>query len=317
MRVKRIDRATLATVDSFDLNVVSEKIGNISHNGTFWFLPFIDFNNGNQVSVYYHLLTNDGTGSPTAYVDSSTTATDVKDLWADVDLNNDHLVITTQNTLDSNVNIYTFDVSGMNSGAPTNNDIPAASASALNIFSGAAVTDVAFSVANASNNFNYVAAESAANNLTVKRYDGATLSNVATVADASGSNPELQSFGTLELVSGYNSNRVYAITTKGNNGYASRLTITGDDGSANVTTLLVVGSQVNNTASDMVNVTTRERISVAIKDDMTIGSAGSTAGENTKDALIINFYDGTQLKQSLINAESGASIKGRTPFFDN
>jgi hypothetical protein len=289
MRVRRIDRATLSTVEIFDINIVTSKVGSISHNGTNWYLPYIDFNNSDHISFRYEPLATAG-GTTTAAVSAVTTP--ITDIYSSYDSVNTEVVVVYKDVALGNHHMTTLDVS---SGAPTS------PATALNIFGGASVSNISVSAARVGNSFNYVGAKNTSNQLVLYRNDSVTLANPDLKSPVDPGVTEINGFTSLKIQAGVDgaSNEVYAATVRSSNAYLTR-----------IVGLTEKVSKVVNHSVSSVSAATNNDIHLFIQENFISG----TGTDTTNDTIFFTFGDGANIRSVPVNIED-SSFTDATPFF--
>ncbi|OUR96569.1 hypothetical protein A9Q84_09475 [Halobacteriovorax marinus] len=290
MRVRRVDRATLATIDTFDINIVTNKIGSISTDGTRWFLPYIDFNNSNNISFRYQTV---ATAGGTTLSSVSTIATDSSDLYSTYDEANAEIVILNRDTATG-----FYDITSLATGGA-----PSSPATDTNIFASALMTRISMSGARTGNLFNYVAATNAGNNVVLYRSDAMTAANsdLQNSVDDFATIPALHNVNALTIVTGVlgANHEAYVSTTVANDNYLVRLTDAGHKSSR----------QTNTTNNDDQS-SAAGHLTVFIQENFVSG----TGDDNTNDTVFSTFIDGTDTHSIIINIED-STFTDATPFF--
>lgn len=291
MRVRRVDRATLATVNTFDINIVTNKIGSISTDGTRWFLPYIDFNNSNNISFRYQTVATAG-GATLSSV--SSIATDSNDLYSTYDEVNNEIVTLNKVTATGSYNLTSFATGGA----------PSSPATAAGIFGGATMNNISMAGARTGNAFNYVAATTAVgSNVALYRADAQTLLNpdLQNTVDDFATIPALHNVDSMSIVAGVDgaNHETYVSTVLATDNYLVRLSDAGHKASR----------QLNNT-NDTVASNSAGEVTVFIQENFVSG----TGDDNTNDTVFGTFIDGTNTHSVIINVEN-STFTDATPFF--
>ncbi|WP_127714402.1 hypothetical protein [Halobacteriovorax sp. HLS] len=289
MRVRRIDRATLATIDSFDINEVTAKIGRITTNGTNWYLPYIDFNNSDYISFKYAAIGTAG-GATTSATSIVTTA--ASDLYSAYDSDSAHIVLVIKDLILGTHHMYSIDPSG---GAPVQ------SASVSTIFAGATVSRVDVSGARTGNGFNYVAATNTSNQLVLYRNTASTLASGFLQNPVNTLTPSINTISALTVQTGVDgaNHEVYIGTVVSNNAYLTR---SGDTGQKS--------SRVLNQTASSITASTGDDLTLFIQENFVSG----TGDDNTNDTIFSTFSNGTNVRSVPVNIED-SSFSEATPFF--
>jgi hypothetical protein len=289
MRVRRFDRATLAVVDSFDINVVTAKIGSVSNNGTNWYLPYIDFNNSDYISFRYDAVGTAGGASTAA---TSIVSTAISDLYSSIDTSNNEIILVYKDSILGNHHMSSIDTSG---GAP------AFGVTAANIFGGATVSRVNVSAGRTGNLFNYVAATNTSNQVILYRNATSTLAGGNLQNPVNAGLVALTNVTSVRVQSGVvgANNEAYVATVSGTNAYMTRIDSTGEK-----------ESRVLNQTAASVTAATNDEISLFIQENFVSGAGD----DNTNDTIFFTFGDGTNIRSVPVNVED-STFSDATPFF--
>ena len=294
--------ATYST--TFDKNIVSNDIGSISVHGTDWYLPFIDFNNSDNISIVKKPVAHiDNTTNPILLAEITNSALNVttyNEVSSVYDSANSNLILALKVSASDVYDLRSIDISGATPSDTTN--------SSSNIFSGNAITSFVLAAPNAANTFVY--AGGVFGTKFVSYHEGSDLTGAGTyLSTISSTIVELQTnVNALQIVAGENIGEVLVGTRfSDNNAYLTKIDTTW-------ATAKRSAKDINNTSNNVASSGTNE-FSLVIKNNYIVGDDGSVLNEATKDTVIFGYHDGTDSRSSFINIEDETGTSGATPYF--
>ncbi|MBT3585159.1 MAG: hypothetical protein HN509_09640, partial [Halobacteriovoraceae bacterium] len=294
IRVRRLDRSTLGTVDIFDVNVVHGGIGDIFVNSTNWYLPYIDVNNSNSIAVVKATTTATTAGEVTV-IGGVLNTEPYNGVHNAYDAVNDNIFIVAEHLGNVNVTGSSHGLLGTGIGVNTALD--------TNIFAGNTVTKIDVAGNITGNDFSYATGLNIAGDLMLWRGIGSAWGATNLAAPVDNTAGTINNVDQLEIITGEDgvTNEVYVVTAKGNEIYANRI--------VNDTTVHPSPAFVNATSSEVASPAAGLAVS-AFRNDQQVFADGAVLNESIKDVMYIQWYDGNSCRVDFTNIDPTANNGG-------
>lgn len=304
VRVMVVDISGAPTYNTtFQKNIVSDSLGKITVNGLYWYLPFIDFNNSDNISVIRKPLIHVSNGINPIIGGEITTPLNVTtytEVTSAYDAANSSIILA----LKTAAGIYDLRSISISDGAAPGDT----SNFSNDIFNTNIVTSFTFSGPNGTNPFVY--ASGIYGTKFINFYEASTLIGAGTLDTTI-------STGITKLLSNVNAIQTTASSVSGelivatkyfdNNAYLFKVDALG-------ATVTESSKVLNDVASSVSSAGTNE-LSLTLMDNYDVGDFGAVVGESIKDTVIFHYHDGTDSRASFINIETETGTDGAIPFF--
>ena len=303
-RVMVVDISAAPTYNTtFTKNIVSNSIGAISIHATDWFVPFVDFNNSNNISVIKKPIAHINNGAnpivPAEIINSVLNVTSYAEISSVYDSANSNLIVG----LTGPVNEYDLMTIDISAGVPVSTGL-----NSMNIFNSRPVTSFELAGPNATNP--NVFASGVDGGKFVTYYEQSDLTGVGAFRDSI-------STGVGQLTA-----NIFSYKTESSDQAGELLVATRHlDSNIHLFKVDAVNETVKkntksiNSAPTTVASVGPNQIALILKPNYLVGSVGATLNESTKSTAIVHYHDSSDSRASFVNIVDEANISGSTPFF--